>query len=880
MLLKIRPFKLTLRTGKSNKGPIINLANNKEFVKRFLPGCHMFLVKTINHFRSSKKDAFLAGMLIGLGIVFSYFVIRYQNLQQVYGVVTDNQVNQVCNDGSGICTRPPHSCSEDKKHSESVWDNCNPVRDDEGKYIRVSSAVSSCADGKSSYDARVTKTLVYYNKAITLHTTVKSCACDEACGNKYGGGPADWCACENCTYTNEDFAIPADQNYIVIHKEVPLPGGNCGSTQVDIALNGLSVEGEPDNSCHFTPTDTWTVWATGRSIAECQQPTVTPTLVPTLTPVPTQTPTRAPTVTPTIIPTSTPTGVPTTTPTPPTDLEMCKSTSITDTNLLPGESTTINAEAKVLATQFWYAVYNLDNLYSPDNPKPVCVTSDQTSSRQTEGCPSGYYHLIFQNQRNPASYTDSRTISYNELHLKDYNWNQQLLARPQINVYFIDQAGHFSNPDPDCVERLTLGSIPTITPSPTGTVVPTPTGTIRPTATPTNRPTPTSIPTQTVTPTPPQETPKAEFRIIKYLDKDGDGQREMWENGLDWEFEYQYHDANYINWTNWTTATTDDGRVCFDRAYAWQGGCSEVITLTKGATVRIRELDKADYQHTTPSTVEFVLDANNRQVAQFGNQPIEEEPNAWFKVLKYEDNDQDGWKDSNDGGLSWEFEYQVNDGGWQDLNTYSDGYSSTLRVNPSERITVREIEQSDWNRSTSGEQSWVAERGITHEFQFGNYRKEAGQSYLRIFKWEDKDADGSQDSGENGLTWDMEYSTNNGSSWASYQTTSGWGEVKGFSKGSQIRVREKDRSGWQLTKSWLDTQDKGNTNEIAFTAGDEGHTYEVKYGNRGVSYYQPVVLGESDVVVTPKTGREDTVVFGLAGVAVLGLVLKVASWLL
>jgi hypothetical protein len=152
---------------------------------------------------------------------------------------------------------------------------------------------------------------------------------------------------------------------------------------------------------------------------------------------------------------------------------MCKSASISSAIPAKNGSVTMSSSVKdgMTADHFSYSVYNLDNLYGPGNPKPVCVTTGGDYSGNTSACPAGTHQLTFLDQNTTtARQSGSRTISYANLFVTDKN-NNQPLVHAQINAYFQLGSNPISLPEQNCVLHANAATpTPTVTPTP----IPTP----------------------------------------------------------------------------------------------------------------------------------------------------------------------------------------------------------------------------------------------------------------------------------------------------------------------------------------------------------------------------------------------------------------------
>lgn len=164
----------------------------------------------------------------------------------------------------------------------------------------------------------------------------------------------------------------------------------------------------------------------------CTPPTNPPTAPPTVSP------------TPTVTPTSTPSGP-----------NLCSISTVDKTTLAPGESVVMSSVSNSSTNNFTYAVYNVDNPYNPNNPKPVCVTSGGDVTTERDTCPAGTYHLIFKDTNTDARTAGSTTVEYGKLFVVDKNWSDKQVTRVQINAYFQVTGDQVSTPQPACVAWVT-----------------------------------------------------------------------------------------------------------------------------------------------------------------------------------------------------------------------------------------------------------------------------------------------------------------------------------------------------------------------------------------------------------------------------------------
>jgi hypothetical protein len=99
-------------------------------------------------------------------------------------------------------------------------------------------------------------------------------------------------------------------------------------------------------------------------------------------------------------------------------------------------------------------------------------------------------------------------------------------------------------------------------------------------------------------------------------------------------------------------------------------------------------------------------------------------PKAAFIIEKFNDRNGDGVRGSSEGGLSWEFEWQLNsDGNWRKYQTYSNqsGRGGTVGdLSSGDVVTIREMDKEGWEHTTATEVSLTMELGQTKKASFGN----------------------------------------------------------------------------------------------------------------------------------------------------------------
>lgn len=175
--------------------------------------------------------------------------------------------------------------------------------------------------------------------------------------------------------------------------------------------------------------------------------------------------TQGATVIPSISPSKTPTKTPTKSPTPFVTAppgqrqDLCVTATTNKTVLAPGEQVTLSSQSNQPVKEFRYAFYNMDNLYGPSNPKPICVTSGGDVNISGTACPAGTHNLIYRDPDKTTLRTSgTRTLTYANIFLPDENNGNKIPSQIQFNAYFLDQYGMLSLPNPSCVKKISKGT--------------------------------------------------------------------------------------------------------------------------------------------------------------------------------------------------------------------------------------------------------------------------------------------------------------------------------------------------------------------------------------------------------------------------------------
>lgn len=129
----------------------------------------------------------------------------------------------------------------------------------------------------------------------------------------------------------------------------------------------------------------------------------------------------------------------------------CVDTSVDKSTLAAGESVTMTSQSTEAVNNFYFAVFNSNNLYSPGNPKPVCVTTGGDFTGGTTSCPAGTHQLIFKDPSTTLRTNGSRTVPFDQLFVSDQNNGGTVVTNVQINGYFSMNGGQWSLPQPQCV---------------------------------------------------------------------------------------------------------------------------------------------------------------------------------------------------------------------------------------------------------------------------------------------------------------------------------------------------------------------------------------------------------------------------------------------
>lgn len=145
--------------------------------------------------------------------------------------------------------------------------------------------------------------------------------------------------------------------------------------------------------------------------------------------------------------------------------DYCVSSSVSPTSMGPGGSVTFKATSNTAVNNFNFAVYNSNNLYGPNNPKPLCVGSDAAS----QPCPNGGHQLSFRDSNTSLHTNGTAKATYDQIFNVVDKSTGQKATKVQVNTYFSLTGGPVSVPQPACVtfvKALAPTATATVTASP------------------------------------------------------------------------------------------------------------------------------------------------------------------------------------------------------------------------------------------------------------------------------------------------------------------------------------------------------------------------------------------------------------------------------
>lgn len=489
-------------------------------------------------------------------------------------------------------------------------------------------------------------------------------------------------------------------------------------------------------------------------------------------------------------------------PTSSSNTNLCLSTSISKTTYNSTENITITANANAPLRRFSYKFFNLDNQLN-GTPQPI---------QFTQGVPFTITNIEANNV-----VTNNLNINASQLTRADRSYADRVVKYIQVNAYVTGDNGVISTATEQCVVRFTINTptitstpsatpsptlIPTMptqtpkfttTPSPTTTTTSTPiatpnaTFTSIPLATPTPTVTPTSVPTinptNTATSTP-SSSPltQSNLKICKYEDDDGNGSLQAGENKLSWKFFY----------------TTDGGQEREVTAHWWNlisDGCAN-ISIPSNTQVFIREETKEGWR---PTAIWY----NGRKVADRTNSytitpSTETERVLWFLNT-----------------------FTPVIGGPQQSPTPSATVQASILPTTSPTATPSPSPSTTATPVITPTITPVATPTPTSSPSSSPIANQ--ESHFKICKYNDKNANGMIDQGDDQLSWNFIYTVNG----AEKMVTANWWHfwTQGCAKvdvpaNSQISVREENNQGWRNTALWVNGRKvTGNTNTYTFTSG-------------------------------------------------------------
>ena len=288
---------------------------------------------------------------------------------------------------------------------------------------------------------------------------------------------------------------------------------------------------------------------------------------------------------------------------------------------------------------------------------------------------------------------------------------------------------------------------------------------------------------------------KGKICVHKFNDFNGDGIQNGGEPDLEnWAFQV-------MGPCDATTLMTDaNGNDCGDFA----GIYTVVEQMQSGWTA------------TTPTTV--TATAGQATPLIFGNK---QEGNGEICIYKFHDKNGNGIRDTGEPALpNWSFTVTDSSGASTTLATSPSGGCASANL-PAGSYTVVEHPQWFWGPTTPTTQTVIVTAGTTTVY-FGNRPIKANLGQLCIYKFNDLNGNGVQDTGEQMVPqWSFTLTDSSGTSIASLETLSHGGICNTFSGGTTFTVVETPQTGWMATTP--------TTQSVTVTAGQATN---VTFGNQ------------------------------------------------
>ncbi|MHC1630683.1 MAG: SdrD B-like domain-containing protein [Methanotrichaceae archaeon] len=293
------------------------------------------------------------------------------------------------------------------------------------------------------------------------------------------------------------------------------------------------------------------------------------------------------------------------------------------------------------------------------------------------------------------------------------------------------------------------------------------------------------------------------LNITKFNDRNANGTHDSGEPYLsDWEFTIEGP-----NDTRFTETTDSNGEI-------------HLRLILPGRYV-VTEIPKPGWISTTPIQQSATLNSGDHEELYFGN------TNNTLKIVKFEDRNANGIHDSGEPYLSdWEFTIE-GPTGTETKYTDPDGKIEYIYT-PGDYV-ITETLKPGWIPTTPIQQSATLNPGDHEELYFGNTN-----NILKIVKFEDRNANGTHDSGEPYLS-DWEFTIEGPNDTRFTETTDSNGEIEYIYTPGDYVITETLKPGWyNITDiTWSDSLNRG---PVTLYFGNTNNTLEiVKFEDRNAN---------------------------------------------
>ena len=152
--------------------------------------------------------------------------------------------------------------------------------------------------------------------------------------------------------------------------------------------------------------------------------------------------------------------------------EICGSSSVAPATVPLGTSMVLTATTNgAQINEVWWQLYNMDNLYGPDNPKPICwgneprkLACDQLDPYGNPNCPcpQGGENLIFSDPNKTLRTTGTMTLPYKSIFLADKSYGGKQVTHARVSAFFSTTGGPGSLANGNCM-KVVSAVTPTLT---------------------------------------------------------------------------------------------------------------------------------------------------------------------------------------------------------------------------------------------------------------------------------------------------------------------------------------------------------------------------------------------------------------------------------